>query len=236
MWHPHTCTVSQASKADAIAAARVRRDKVAEENTNAGEGVDSGMQSNQDQTAASSTTGRPPPTPASHTSKAFEENSVEDERRNEQAYRFYAESRSSQSISTHGYNVAQYEKLFRADFDASQHRLTAHDIHVRMLRYDQLATFWSAKNVLRRLRGTDSLSAEQQAMLLRAYVRVLNERGHYCKLLTADARTVRVLILQQAENRYNLLQRRKRSAAKEDVGPEFDPKQVELPEMPDKVS
>eukprot|EP00965_Chrysotila_dentata_P046290 1538864-Pleurochrysis_carterae.AAC.1 len=71
-------------------------------------------------------------------------------------------------------------------------------------------------------------------MLLWAYARVLNERGHYCKLLTADSRTVWVLILQQAQNRYNLLQRRKRSAAKEDVGLEFDPKQVELPDMPDK--
>eukprot|EP00965_Chrysotila_dentata_P002705 88434-Pleurochrysis_carterae.AAC.1 len=80
--------------------------------------------------------------------EGVEENSVEDERRNEQAYRFYVQSRSSKRILTHmvAQWPCQYEKLFCAEFNASQHRLTAHDIHVHMLRYDQLATFWSANN------------------------------------------------------------------------------------------
>eukprot|EP00965_Chrysotila_dentata_P212551 6187108-Pleurochrysis_carterae.AAC.1 len=92
----------------------------------------------------------------------------------------------------------------------------------------------SARNVLRRLRGTDSLNAEKQAVLLQAHVRALNERGHYVRLLTADARTVRVLILQQAENRYNIVQRRKRAAAEEHVGPDFNPKLVKLPQLADR--
>eukprot|EP00965_Chrysotila_dentata_P061649 2041541-Pleurochrysis_carterae.AAC.1 len=73
-----------------------------------------------------------------------------------------------------------------------------------MLEHDQLAEESSAKNVLRHLRaGAAGIPVQRQTELLQAYVRALNTRGHYCRLLTVDARTMRVLILQQAEKKYD---------------------------------
>eukprot|EP00965_Chrysotila_dentata_P158609 5238914-Pleurochrysis_carterae.AAC.1 len=63
------------------------------------------------------------------------------------------------------------------------------------------------------------MSPGVEAQLLQAYVRLLSERRHYCHLLTCDSRSVRALIIQQAENRFNLMQRRKREDAAVDVGP-----------------
>eukprot|EP00965_Chrysotila_dentata_P021217 702738-Pleurochrysis_carterae.AAC.1 len=64
----------------------------------------------------------------------------------------------------------------------------------------------------------------------------MNDRGHFCRMLTADASTARYLILDQARLKYNLAQRRKRKDAEKDVAPEFDPNKVKLPDINDKVS
>eukprot|EP00965_Chrysotila_dentata_P140403 4641783-Pleurochrysis_carterae.AAC.1 len=61
------------------------------------------------------------------------------------------------------------------------------DVHRFMLEHDQKASVYSAKNVLRRLKGTDAMSPDVEAQLLQAYVRLLSERGHYCRLLTCDS-------------------------------------------------
>eukprot|EP00965_Chrysotila_dentata_P253055 6211041-Pleurochrysis_carterae.AAC.1 len=114
--------------------------------------------------------------------------------------------------------------------------MTYEDVLRVMLDHDSNATIASAKNVLRRLKGTDALTPETEANLLQAYVKLLCDRGHYCRLLTCDARTVRVLVIQQAENRFNLTQRRKRADAAEKVGPKFDPRLVTLPDLPEKVT
>eukprot|EP00965_Chrysotila_dentata_P022069 731054-Pleurochrysis_carterae.AAC.1 len=64
-----------------------------------------------------------------------------------------------------------------------------------MLEHDQLAEESSAKRVLRHLRGAAGLPVQRQTELLQAHMRALNARGHYCRLLTVDARTMHVLIL-----------------------------------------
>eukprot|EP00965_Chrysotila_dentata_P181901 6005905-Pleurochrysis_carterae.AAC.1 len=67
----------------------------------------------------------------------------------------------------------QYKQMLRPKFDASGHSLTFKQVHQFMLFHDRQAKKCSAKNVLRRLRGTNSLSDEQQALLLQGYVKLL---------------------------------------------------------------
>lgn len=215
MFHPHTCSpITDYEEAEA-----------------AGDRYDAGRAKERD--AATEQTGETAAMPDAGDERKDEEQRARiDEQR--QAY-YAASAKSSQSIGTHGFNVAHYERLLRPHFDACNHKMSYKDVHRFMLEHDQKASVFSAKNVLRRLKGTDAMSPDVEAQLLQAYVRLLSERGHYCRLLTCDSRTVRVLIIQQAENRFNLMQRRKREDAAVDVGPKFDPSLVTLPDLPDKV-
>eukprot|EP00965_Chrysotila_dentata_P132343 4376274-Pleurochrysis_carterae.AAC.1 len=46
---------------------------------------------------------------------------------------------------------------------------------------------------------------------------------------------MRVLILQQAERKYDVIQRRKRAGARTDVGPPFDPTLVKISRLEQQV-
>eukprot|EP00965_Chrysotila_dentata_P164746 5439934-Pleurochrysis_carterae.AAC.1 len=107
MIHPHTCSpITDCEEAEA-----------------AGERYDAGSAKERD--AATGQTGETAAMPSAGDARKDEERKDEEQRAriDEQRQAKYAASaKSSQSIGTHGFGVAHYERLLRPHFDACNHK------------------------------------------------------------------------------------------------------------------
>eukprot|EP00965_Chrysotila_dentata_P022609 748815-Pleurochrysis_carterae.AAC.2 len=156
MIHPHTCSpIIDYEEAEA-----------------AGERYDAGRAKERD--AATEQTGETAALPpAGDATKDEEQRARIDKQR--QAY-YAASAKRLQSIGTHGFNVAHYERRLRPHFDTCNHKMSYKDVHMFKLEHDQKVSAFSAKIILRRLKGADAMSSHVKAQLLQAYLRLLSKR------------------------------------------------------------
>lgn len=89
------------------------------------------------------------------------------------------------------------------------------------------------KAVMRKLKGMYGGGNDAAKMdAIQALAEVLNDEGHFCKLITGSGKSVRAQAIALAESRYNGIMKRKCNGQR---FPPFNPETVDVSKFPDEV-
>eukprot|EP00965_Chrysotila_dentata_P066746 2209866-Pleurochrysis_carterae.AAC.2 len=159
-------------------------------------------------------------------------NGAEAETRSDNAVDSNENNQQNLKRSAKSYTAQQFADALRASCERSQSAWTHRALKEAMLQHEVDVNPSMVRAVMKKLKEEVGVDNKSKMDALQALVEMLNQEGHYCRLITERGASVRKQAISLAEARYHGIMRRK--CPGKQFKP-FNPETVETKKYPDKL-